>query len=251
MIPEVAHRWRGPALVAIVATAFAILVSQQGWWVAALTRLFPTAVGAAFPTATMAQLVTRHLTIVGISSAVTIAIGIPLGIWVTRDSGRDFHQIVATGVDFGQTFPPVAVLALMMPILGFKISTAVVALILYGLFPVVSNTIAGLEAVPPAVLDAASGMGMGKWRILFTVELPLAARVIMGGVRTSVIVNIGTATVAAIVGVGGLGDPIIAGVNTQNLGWVFQGAAGAAALAILADALLAQVERLVTPAGEA
>ena len=243
------RRWRGPAIVALAAIAYGVLVSQQGWWVAALTRLFPTTTGPVFPSATMADLVLRHLAIVGISSAITITIGIPLGVWVTRTSGRDFRELVAAGVDFGQTFPPVAVLALMMPILGFSIRTAVVALSLYGLFPVVSNTVAGLDAVSPAVLDSARGMGMGKWRILFTVEMPLAARVIMAGVRTSVIVNIGTATVAAVVGAGGLGDPIFAGINTQNLGYVFQGAVAAALLAVLADSVLAQVEQLVTPAG--
>lgn len=231
----------------IASVAFGVVVSQQGWWVAILTRLFPTAAGSVFPSATMADLVLRHLAIVGIASAFTIAIGIPLGVWVTRASGSDFRDLVAAGADAGQTFPPVAVLALMMPILGFQIRTAVVALALYGLFPVVSNTVAGLDAVPAAVLDSARGMGMGKWRILFTVELPLAARIIMGGVRTSVIVIIGTAAVAAIVGVGGLGSPIIAGVNTQNVGWIFQGAVAAAVLAVLADAALAQVERLVTP----
>lgn len=237
--------------MALAAIAYGVLVSQQGWWVAALTRLFPATSAPVFPSATMAELVLRHLAIVGISSALTIAIGIPLGVWVTRASGRDFRELLAAGADFGQTFPPVAVLALMMPMLGFGIRPAVVALSLYGLFPVVSNTVAGLEAVPPAVLDAARGMGMGKWRILFTVEMPLAARVIMAGVRTSVIVNIGTATVAAATGAGGLGDPIFAGINIQNVGYLFQGAVGAALLAVLADSVLAQIEKLVTPAGAA
>ncbi|HEY5432091.1 MAG TPA: ABC transporter permease subunit, partial [Coriobacteriia bacterium] len=103
------------------------------------------------------------------------------------------------------------------------------------------------EAVPPAVLDAARGMGMGKWRILFTVELPLAARVIMAGIRTSVIINIGTATVAAATGAGGLGSPIYSGINLQNGAWVLEGAVAAALLAILADSVLAQVERAVAP----
>jgi osmoprotectant transport system permease protein len=107
--------------------------------------------------------------------------------------------------------------------------------------------VAGIDAVPPAVLDAARGMGMGRWRILFTVELPLAARIIMGGVRTSVIVNIGTATVAAAAGVGGLGSPIYSGINLQNGAFVLEGAAAAAMLAVLTDALLAQIERAVTP----
>jgi osmoprotectant transport system permease protein len=243
----VKRSWTGPGIVAVATAAFAYVVFRQDWWAAALSRLFPSLPETVFPTATVAELVGRHLQIVGISSAVTLLIGIPLGIWVTRPSGADFREIVAAAVDFGQTFPPIAVLALMMPILGLGLRPAIVALSLYGLFPVVSNTVAGLDAVPPAVLDAARGMGMGRWRTLFTVELPLAARVIMAGVRTSVIINIGTATVAAATGVGGLGSPIYNGINTQNGAYVLEGAAAAAMLAVLADALLAQVEKVVTP----
>jgi len=241
------RRRTGFGVVAVAAVAFGYLVSRQDWWAAALTRLFPSLPQAVFPSATVADLVTQHLQIVGVSSAITLVVGLPLGIWVTRPSGQEFRELVAATVDFGQTFPPVAVLALMMPLLGLGLAPAIVALSLYGLFPVVSNTVAGLEAVPPAVLDAARGMGMGKWRILFTVELPLAARVIMAGIRTSVIINIGTATVAAATGAGGLGSPIYSGINLQNGAWVLEGAVAAALLAILADSVLAQVERAVAP----
>ena len=241
------RRRTGFGVVAVAAVAFGYLVSRQDWWAAALTRLFPSLPQAVFPSATVADLVTQHLQIVGVSSAITLVVGLPLGIWVTRPSGQEFRELVAATVDFGQTFPPVAVLALMMPLLGLGLAPAIVALSLYGLFPVVSNTVAGLEAVPPAVLDAARGMGMGKWRILFTVELPLAARVIMAGIRTSVIINIGTATVAAAIGAGGLGSPIYSGINLQNGAWVLEGAVAAALLAILADSVLAQVERAVAP----
>jgi osmoprotectant transport system permease protein len=233
--------------VAAAVAFYAYVVARQDWWAAALARLFPSLPEAVFPSATVADLVIQHLQIVLVSSALTILVGLPLGIWVTRPSGRDFRELVATAVDFGQTFPPVAVLALVMPLLGFGLWPAIVALSLYGLFPVVSNTVAGLEAVSPAVLDAARGMGMGRWRILATVELPLAARVIMAGIRTSVIINIGTATVAAAVGAGGLGSPIYSGISLQNGAWVLEGAAAAALLAVLADALLAQVERAVSP----
>ena len=238
----------GLAAVAVAAVAFAYLVSRQDWWAAALTRLFPSLPQAIFPSATVGDLVGQHLAIVLISSALTLLVGLPLGIWVTRPSGHDFRELVATAVDFGQTFPPVAVLALMMPLLGLGLAPAIVALFLYGLFPVVSNTVAGLDAVPLAILDAARGMGMGRGRILFTVELPLAARVIMAGIRTSVIINIGTATVAAATGAGGLGSPIYSGINLQNGAWVLEGAVAAALLAVLADATLAQVERAVAPA---
>lgn len=242
------HRWSGPAIVAVLVVAFAWFVMQQQLWESVLGGLFPGERAAIYPVS-LARLMTQHLAIVGVSSGLTILVGIPLGIFVTRASGRDFRDIVAAGVDFGQTFPPVAVLALMMPILGFGLRPAVVALFLYGLFPVVSNTVAGLEAVPAALKDAARGMGMGRVRILLTLELPLAARVIMAGVRTSVIVNIGTATVAAAVGAGGLGDPIIGGIQVQNLAYVFEGAIAAAVLAVLADAALAQAENALTPRG--
>jgi osmoprotectant transport system permease protein len=243
----VSRRWTGLGVVAAASVAFAYLVSRQDWWAAVLARLFPSLPQTIFPSATVADLVGQHLQIVLLSSALTLVVGIPLGIWVTRPSGEDFRELVAAAVDFGQTFPPIAVLALMMPFLGLGLAPTVSALFLYGLFPVVSSTVAGLDAVPAAVLDAARGMGMGRWRILLAVELPLAARVIMGGVRTSVIVNIGTATVAAAAGVGGLGSPIYSGINLQNGAFVLEGAAAAAMLAVLADALLAQIERAVTP----
>jgi osmoprotectant transport system permease protein len=264
----VSRRWTGAALVAGAVAAFAYVVSRQDWWAAALAGVFPSLPQSVYPSASVAELVAQHLHIVLISSAITIAAGVPLGVWVTRRSGRDFRDLVSAAVDFGQTFPPVAVLALMMPLLGLGPRPAIVALFLYGLFPVVSGTVAGIDAVPPSVLDAARGMGMGPWRILLTVELPLSARVIMGGIRTSVIVNIGTATVAATVplttgnspyrnratiaavtGAGGLGAPIFSGITTQNSAFVLEGAAAAAMLAVLADATLGRLEELVTPRG--
>lgn len=241
-------RARGAMLPVLGAVAFAVVVSRQQWWSAALAALFPLTAEATFPGATVAELVLRHLQVVAVSSSLTIAVGVPVGVWVTRAAGRDFRDLVEAVADFGQAFPPVAVLALMMPVLGLGFAPAILALFLYGLFPVVSGTVAGLDAVPASVLDAARGMGMGPGRILLTVELPLASRVIIGGIRTSVIVNIGTATVAAATGVGGLGAPIYSGINLQNGAFVLEGAVAAAMLAVLADAWLAWVERSLTPA---
>jgi len=236
-------------LLALATAAYAWLVSNQAFWERLLGALFPDEPDLLFPGGTIAQLTAEHLAIVGVASAATIAVGIPLGIWVTRASGRDFRQVVGAAVDFGQVFPPVAVLALAMPILGFGLWPSVIALFLYGLFPVVSNTIAGIEGVPENVREAARGMGFDPTRILTRVELPLAAPVIMAGVRTSVVITIGTATVAAVVGAGGLGGPIIGGINVQNLAYVLQGSLAAALLAVLADAILAEAERRLTPRG--
>ncbi len=240
-------------LIAIAATfagalAFAWLVSATGLWESALRGLFPAQREVLMPRDSLGNFVLQHLTLVGISSGLTIAVGVPLGIWVTRRSGAEFRPLVVAGTDLGQTFPPVAVLALAMPVLGFGFRPTIVALFIYGLFPVVSSTIAGIESVPRPVIDAAVGMGMSPVQVLMRVELPLAARVMLSGIRTSVAINIGTATVGAAIGTGGLGVPIIGGLAVQNMAYVLEGAIPAALLAVLADAMLAQAEAAVTVA---
>ncbi|MBN2821950.1 MAG: ABC transporter permease [Coriobacteriia bacterium] len=200
------------------------------------------------PRDTLATFVLQHLALVGTSSVLTIAVGVPLGIWVTRRSGAEFRSLVVAGTDLGQTFPPVAVLALAMPVLGFGFWPTIMALFIYGLFPVVSATIAGIEAVPRSVVEAGVGMGMSSSQVLMRAELPLASRVIVSGIRTSVAINIGTATVGAAIGTGGLGVPIIGGLAVQNMAYVLEGAIPAALLAVLADSILAQVESAVTVA---
>ncbi len=241
-------RW---LLLAAGAGAFVVIIANLGWWQAFLQYLLPAASPVLYPRANLVVLVWEHIQLVAISSAVTVAIGIPLGIWVTRPSGRDFLPLVTDVVSFGQTFPPVAVLALAVPVLGFGLVPTVVALFLYGLLPVVRNTIAGLRAVPPYLLDAASGMGMGRFQALLRVEIPLAAPVIIAGVRISVIINIGTAMIGAVIGAGGLGSPIIAGLVRDNLAFILEGAIPAAMLAILADQLLGNVEGLFAYEGRA
>lgn len=236
----------GVAAVVVAAIAFALLVSAQGLWQSWLSALFPKQPIVLMPRDTLAAFVLQHLVLVAVSSALTIAVGVPLGIFVTRRSGAEFRALVVAATDLGQTFPPVAVLALAMPLLGFGFWPTVMALFIYGMFPVVSGTIAGIESVPRAVLDAAEGMGMSPMQVLARVELPLAARVILSGVRTSVAINIGTATVGAAIGTGGLGVPIIGGLAVQNMAYVLEGAIPAALLAVLADAALAQVEVAVT-----
>jgi len=233
--------WRWVTL-AILSAAFIALIANMGIWEVSLRYLFPQESQVLHPRASLLTLVAEHLELVSISSTLTILIGVPLGIWVTRPGGRNFLPIVTDLTSFGQTFPPVAVLALAVPMLGFGLVPTVVALFLYGLLPVVRNTIAGISAVPPHLLDAAYGMGMSRMRALFRVEIPLAARVIMAGVRISVIINIGTAMIGAAIGAGGLGSPIIAGLVQDNLAYIIEGAVPSAILAILADQLLANVE---------
>ncbi|MBI2329345.1 MAG: ABC transporter permease [Chloroflexi bacterium] len=241
------RRW---LLLAILVVAFTVLISRMELWEATLRFLFPQESRVLHPRASLLVLVGEHIRLVAISSGLSILCGIPLGIWVTRPGGRNFLPIVTDLTSFGQTFPPVAVLALAVPMLGFGLLPTVFALFLYGLLPIVRNTIAGLSAVPADVLEAAAGMGMGRARRLIRVEIPLAATVILAGVRISVIINIGTAMIGAVIGAGGLGSPIIAGLVQDNLAYIIEGALPAALLAVLADQLLANIERVFAYSAE-
>jgi osmoprotectant transport system permease protein len=181
------------------------------------------------------SLVLAHLGLVAASSACAAVIGIGAAIYVTRPSGQEFRRLVEILTTMGQTFPPVAVLALAVPIIGFGFWPAFVALVLYSILPICENTIAGLESVPSAVKDAGRGVGMTPLGLLSAIELPLAAPVILAGVRTSVIINVSTAAIASTVGAVSLGSPIIIGLNGNNTAYVLQGAVLVTGLAIVID----------------
>jgi osmoprotectant transport system permease protein len=192
-----------------------------------------------------------HAGLVLAASGAAALIGIALAIFVTRPAGRDFRALVSTLAAIGQTFPPAAVLALAVPVLGFGPLPTVVALFLYGLLPIVENAIAGLEGVPSATREAATGMGLAPWQLLRDVELPLAAPVILAGVRVSVTIAIGTATIGSTVGALTLGTPIFDGLAVNKFSFVLQGAVLVALFAILTDMLFAQLERRLQPPGTA
>jgi osmoprotectant transport system permease protein len=179
--------------------------------------------------------VLAHVGIVAVSSAVSIVVGVTAGLFVTRAAGREFRPLTETVVAMGQTFPPVAVLAVAAPLIGFGVAPAWIALALYGLLPIVQATIAGIESVPAAARDAAVGLGMTPGQVLARVELPLALPVIVGGVRSSVIINIGTAAIASTVGAKTLGSPIIIGLSGFNTAYVIQGALLVGLLAVVTD----------------
>ncbi|WP_022729600.1 ABC transporter permease [Fodinicurvata sediminis] len=189
------------------------------------------------------DLVLDHVVLVAASSLISVFIGVSAGIFATRPVGQEFKPVISAVSAIGQTFPPAAVLAVVAPLAGFGFKPALVALALYGLLPIVQNTMAGLETVPSATLEAARGMGLSKREILTRVELPLAMRVITAGIRVSVIVNIGTATIASTVGARSLGTPIISGLVSQNVAYVLQGAILVALLAIVTDLFFERLER--------
>ncbi|HEX3952988.1 MAG TPA: ABC transporter permease [Stellaceae bacterium] len=184
-----------------------------------------------------------HAGMVAVASLAATITGVGLALFVTRPLGRDFRPIVNALATIGQTFPPAAVLALAVPAIGFGTKPTLIALLLYGLLPIIENAIAGLEGVSAAVRDAAEGMGLTAWQLLRDIELPLAAPAILAGVRVSVTIAIGTATIGSTVGALTLGTPIFDGLATNKIPFVIQGAVLVALFAILTDMIFARVER--------
>jgi osmoprotectant transport system permease protein len=227
----------------LIAGAFVVVVANSSWWEVALRYLFPSETVVLHPGAPLLTLVWQHMQLVAISSGITVLVGVPLGVSVTRSWGREFLPIVGSITSLSQTFPPVAVLALAVPLFGFGALPTILALLLYGLLPVVRNTVAGLQSVNKDSLNAAYGIGMSPWQALMRVEIPLAMPVILAGIRISVVINVGTAMIGAVIGAGGIGSPIVAGLVRDNLAFIVEGALPAAMLALLADRLLVNVER--------
>ncbi len=219
----------------LVFVFFIFLCFQNSWWEKLLHVLFPTEKNVLHPGSSLIRLLWDHLLLVLTSSFVGVSISLSFGILITRPQGIQYRDTVNQLTALGQTIPPIAVIALMVPVMGFGFAPAFVALILYGMFPVLRNTVTGLRAVPPGLVEAGLSLGMTPFQILLDVEFPLAFPVILAGIRTSFIVNIGTAAIGATVGSGGLGVPIISGLVNNNSAYVFEGAIPLAILAILSD----------------
>lgn len=210
------------------------------------SRLFPELPRPVYQQESFWALTLDHGWLVVASSLAATAIGLGAGVAVTRPAGSAFRPLVETIAAIGQTFPPVAVLAMAVPVLGFGWLPALIALALYGILPVLQGTLAGLGSIPPGVSGVAEGMGMTGWQRLYKVELPLAAPVILAGIRTSVIVNIGTATIASTVGASTLGTPIIIGLSGFNTAYIVQGALLVALAAIIVDRAFERLTRWIS-----
>jgi len=194
------------------------------------------------------SLAVSHLVTVLVAAAASTLVAVALGIFVTRPAGAQFLPLSRTLVNVGQTFPPVAVLAVAVPLVGFGLAPTLIALFAYGLLPIFENTIAGLESCPKPVLEAADGMGLSPWQRLRQVELPLAMPLIMEGVRLSLVINVGTATIGSTVAARGLGEVIIAGLLSNNTAFVLQGGLATGLMAILLYDGMRLLERRFVPA---
>jgi osmoprotectant transport system permease protein len=187
----------------------------------------------------MLELTQEHVRLVAISIVVAMVIGIPLGILITRLRWLEGSLIGITGVLY--TVPSLALFAILMPYTGLGRTTVIVALVLYSLLAIVRNTVAGIDDVPAATLDAARGMGMTGSQRLLLVELPLALPVVLAGVRVATVAAVGIATVGALLGAGGLGRLIFDGISRGNTDRIVAGALGASVLALAADWTLARL----------
>jgi osmoprotectant transport system permease protein len=197
----------------------------------------------------LARWTLRHLELAGFSLLLSVLVGIPLGIWASR-GGATGHVILGfAGVV--QTIPSLALLALLVPLpfFGISVRTAIAALFLYGLLPIVRNTATGLQDIPRALRESAVALGLSSTARLWQIHLPMASRSILGGIKTSAVINVGTATLAALIGAGGLGEPILSGLNLNDHATILQGAVPAAILALLVQWLFDLLDRVLIPKG--
>jgi osmoprotectant transport system permease protein len=214
---------------------------------------FAAPLGGAAPTtgpgrlSRLARHTLEHLRLVAISLAAALVVALPLGVLAARRPR--LGQVVLTAVGIVQTIPSLALLVLLVPLLGIGPAPAIVALFLYSLLPMVRNTHAGLADIPPSVRESAEALGLAPGAILRLVELPMASRAVLAGIKSAAVINVGTATLGALIGAGGLGDPIFTGIRLADTALVLEGAIPASLLAVAVQLTFDLADRLVIPAG--
>jgi osmoprotectant transport system permease protein len=189
----------------------------------------------------------EHLKLVAVALALSILLGVPLGIVATRSKLLAKLALGAAGLV--QTVPSLALLAFLIPLVGIGTGPALIALFVYGLLPIVRNTYVGLTTLPRPLVEAAEAMGLSPRAKLTRVALPLASQSILAGIQTSAVITVGTATIAALIGAGGLGEPILSGIQLRDPALIAQGAVPAAALALLVSGAFDLLERVIVPKG--
>jgi osmoprotectant transport system permease protein len=191
----------------------------------------------------------RHLQLAGFSLLLAVIVGIPLGIFASR-GGPVGHTILGFA-SVVQTIPSLALLALLVPLpfFGISVRTAIAALFLYGLLPIVRNTASGLQDIPRSLRESAVALGLNPMARLWQIYLPMASRSILSGIKTSAVINVGTATLAALIGAGGLGEPILSGLNLNDHVTILEGAIPAALLALIVQWLFDLLDRVFIPKG--
>lgn len=191
----------------------------------------------------------RHLLISGMAISLGCLVAIPLGIYISKTSHQWIQSVVFTVTNIFQTIPSLAMLAIFIPLIGIGIKPAVIALFVYSLMPILRNTYAAFESIDPGVIESAKGMGYSSMQRLIKIEIPLAIPYIMSGIRLTTVYIINWATLAALIGAGGLGQLIIGGMGVNNKPLILAAAIVAMVLALVADFLFGKLEALFTRKG--
>lgn len=230
-----------PAALRIVLLALLVaFIVSPGWFEPLFRPLTENNAPAIYNQGSLLSLTLQHLGTVAVATIGAVVVAIGLAVLVTRPFGAEFLPLSRSLVNIGQTFPPVAVLALAVPAVGFGEKPTLIALFLYGLLPIFENALTGLTTLPANVVEAARGAGMTNRQKLLRVELPLSLPVILAGIRLSVVISLATATIGSTVAAKTLGEVIIAGLISNNLAFVVQGGLIVAGLAVfIYDGLMA------------
>ncbi|MGL5916619.1 MAG: ABC transporter permease [Culicoidibacterales bacterium] len=210
-----------------------------------LARLLPTGSSLFVQRTEITALFFEHLKLVTITVSVAITIGFGIAFFEQFDESKQIRPVVQQLGTIFQSFPTVAIIALIVPVLGYGNTAVIVGVAIYGVLPIMQNTFTGFEQVSPDVLDAAKGLGMNQWQQIWQVKIPLAFPIILAGVRTAMILSISAVTLGAAAGSGGLGVPIILGLRSQNLVLILQGTIPIALMALIVDQSLRMWEQRV------
>lgn len=234
-----------PALATLYRVAVLTLIFSFGAWMYA-SGVLPGILGRWDD---IAFLSVQHIQLVLISGGMAIVVGVLLGVLFSRPSVRRYSNVLLQVLNIGTTIPTLAVLALSMSVLGIGEPPAIFALFIATLLPIAGNTLAGIRAVPPALIEAAHGMGLTSRQILWQVELPNALYVIFAGIRTGLAINVGTVPLAFLIGGGGLGELIFTGIALNNFPMMLAGAIPTALMAIAVDFVVSQMQFYLIPRG--
>jgi len=236
----------GIILRLVVFAALVAFLAAPDRFAGLLAPLTSNGAPSIYTQSSLIDLTLSHLFTVALSTFAAAVVAVGLAIFVTRPAGMEFLALSRAIVNIGQTFPPVAVLALSVPVMGFGEAPTRMALFLYGLLPIFENTLVGLSTLPPAVVETASAMGMTDRQRLLKVELPLAIPLIIEGIRLSAVIGLATATIGSTVAAKGLGEVIVAGLLSNNLAFIVQGGVITGILAVLISDIFTAVARRAT-----
>lgn len=212
-------------------------------WIAEVLSPIIGGKGALRARASLSFYVWQHLELVSVSTFFSLLLGVTLGVLSRLRPFREFKEPLLQAATFLQTLPSVVILALSVPLLGYGQAPVVIALVFYGLLPILRNIIQGLDAVPEEVRTSAAGMGMTSWQRLVSVEWPLALPAVFAGIKTSVIINVSAATIGAAMGAGGLGILIVNGIRTMDVLLIIKGALPVSLMALLINSVFTLAEQ--------